>query len=195
MLEVLLEEMKKLLDEQPYLEKMYSALFMTTYFGLFRIGEVTLGPHGMKAKDINIATNKRKLMIVLHSSKTHSQGNHPQVIKVSAENSTQVHISQRLHHTCPFATLREFITVHKGFDKINEQFFVFRDGSPVTPSHMQDMLKLLLIKTGFNDSVYTVHGIRGGRAYDLLCLGVSVETIKKLGHWKFNVVFTYLQHL
>ena len=30
---------------QPFLASLYQALFATTYFGLFRIGEVTCSPH------------------------------------------------------------------------------------------------------------------------------------------------------
>ena len=37
------------------------------------------------------------------------------------------------------------------------------------------------------------HGLRAGRAVDLLRMGVSFETIKKLGHWKSNIVYEYLR--
>ena len=30
------------------------------YYGLMRIGEISMGPHVLKAKDIHIATNKQK---------------------------------------------------------------------------------------------------------------------------------------
>ena len=36
-----------------------------------------------------------------------------------------------------------------------------------------------------------MHGIRLGHVTDLLNLGVSVETIKKLGRWKSNAVYVY----
>ena len=56
---------------QPYLVTLYSALLVITYFGLFRVGEVTESPHVVKAKDVKIGTNKDKLKFILHTSKTH----------------------------------------------------------------------------------------------------------------------------
>ena len=51
--------------EQPFLSAMYSALFSTAYFGLFRVGELTRSPHVVRATDVKIATNKNKIMFVL----------------------------------------------------------------------------------------------------------------------------------
>ena len=69
---------------QPYLVKMYRALFVTAYFGLFRVGELTKSQHMVRACDVHIGTNKRKLMFILRSSKTHGEGDKPQVIKIEA---------------------------------------------------------------------------------------------------------------
>ena len=54
--------------------KLYQVLIITTYYGMFRIGEVTLSDHVVKARDVHIALNKPKLLFVLHSSKTHTKG-------------------------------------------------------------------------------------------------------------------------
>ena len=44
-----------------------------------------------------------------------------------------------------------------------------------------------------HSELYLFHGFQSGRASDLLKLGVSVETIKKLGRWHSNAVFRYLK--
>ena len=62
---------------QWYLEVMYKALFALTYYGMITVGEVTLSPHVLKAKDIHIALNKDKILLVLYSSKTHDKGSRP----------------------------------------------------------------------------------------------------------------------
>ena len=70
-------------NPQPYLVKLYRAILSTTYFGLFRIGEMCKSPHALLTKDVHIGRNKNKMMFLLHSSKTHTKGDKPQVIKIS----------------------------------------------------------------------------------------------------------------
>ena len=70
---------------QPYLRILYKALLATTYFGLFRVGEVTLSKHVIKAVDVHVGINKNKLLFMLHSSKTHNHGMKPQIIKIAEE--------------------------------------------------------------------------------------------------------------
>ena len=71
---MLMDQLGNIFDKQMYLLILYQAIFITLYFGLFRIGELTAasGNHAVLAKDIHIGRNKNKLMFVLHTSKTHS---------------------------------------------------------------------------------------------------------------------------
>ena len=96
---------------------------------------------------------------------------------------------------CPFTLLCDYVNYRSRFKHEHEPFFVFRDNSPVKPEQMRHMLKTVISKSGFDAYYYEVHGLRTGRASDLLKMGVSVETIKKLGRWKSNTVFTYLHTL
>ena len=75
---------------QPYLSVMYKALFSTAYFGLFRVGELMMSPHVVKAVDVHIGTNKDKLMFILHTSKTHNRGVKPQIIKIDGEHNNKI---------------------------------------------------------------------------------------------------------
>ena len=192
MLNILLKEFAKIFQEQPYLQVMYQALFSTTYEGLFRIGEIMQSEHVIKARDVHVARNKKKMMFVLHSSKTHTKGDKSQIVKIQSIKPNSTELNSRQVQWCPFGLLRKFLEVRQGFVITDEQFFIFRDGTPVTPAHMRCMLQKLLISAGMDTSVYQVHGLRTGKASDLLQKGVSVETIKKLGRWRSNAVFTYL---
>ena len=80
LLELMLFELNRLYDKQVYLRLMYQALFLLEYYGLMRIGELTEGPHMLKASNIHVGKNKNKLLIVLYSSKTHAQDTYPQKI-------------------------------------------------------------------------------------------------------------------
>ena len=68
--------------EQLYLISLYRALFITAYYGLFRIGELTESPHIVKAVDVQIGVNKDKLMFILHTSKMHGLESKLQIIKI-----------------------------------------------------------------------------------------------------------------
>ena len=77
--------------------------------------------------------------------------------------------------------------------KDDEPFFIFRDCEPVTALHFHITLKKIFIKLNMDASRYSTSTFRSGRASDLLDMGVSVEIIHKLGHWKSNLVYTYLR--
>ena len=59
-------------------------MLVTAYYRLFRIGEISQSEHVIKACDVHIGTNKKKLMFVVRSSKTHSLGDKPQIVKIKA---------------------------------------------------------------------------------------------------------------
>ena len=82
LLEMLLFETQRhfRLINQPYLEKLYMAIFALAYYGMMRIGELTQGVHTVKAKDVHMGKNKNKIKLLLHMSKTHGKNNEPQVI-------------------------------------------------------------------------------------------------------------------
>ena len=178
---------------QPYLASLYSAIFAAAYFGMFRIEELTKSPHVLKARDTFIATNKCKMQFILWTSKTHSRGDKPQVIKISSSKS-EIPKDGQSSPFCPFEILQRFIKIRPKSKKKSEQFFVFSDNSPVKASHVRAILKTCLARLKLNPSLYTVHGMRAGRSLDLLKYGVSVETIKQMGRWKSNAVFTYLKY-
>ena len=93
LLEVLLFELQRhFAGKQMFLETMYKALFALSYYGLMRIGEVTKSQHVLKAKDVHMAKNKDKLMMVLYSSKTHGKANRPQKNKNHGKSEREIRI-------------------------------------------------------------------------------------------------------
>ena len=74
LLEMILFEIKRTFDNQPFLQTMYMALFVLGYYGLFRAGEITKSPHIIRARNIFLGWNKDKMLIILYSSKTHTEG-------------------------------------------------------------------------------------------------------------------------
>ena len=195
LLHTMLRRMEELFDNQPYLKCLYQALFSTAYFGLFRIGEITMSPHVVKARDTHIAVNKNKMMFVLFTSKTHGHNVKPQMIKISSQKVEEaLKGSNVTHQWCPFMLLQRFLKIRNNSVTEQEQFFVFSDNSPVLPSHMRIVLKNLIFSLGLDADLYTVQGFRSGRASDLVDLKIPVSVVRNLGRWKSNAIYTYLKY-
>ena len=161
---LIIEKIDKIFDTQPYLSKLYAAIFITGNYGLLRIGELTKSQHAIKARDVHMAKNKDKMMLVLRSSKTHGVHQKPQIIKLKSENK---HLKDRTvaravrKMICPYKSLREFILVRPKCKQPNEQFFVFSYRSPVKPDHLWRVLHNCLWEIRLDPELYMVHGLRG----------------------------------
>ena len=151
-------------------------------------------PHVIKVANVHIATNNEKLLIVLYSSKTHSEADRPQKIKIVANQSERTgHYAKR--HFCPFKLLRKYISLRHKFCKRNsEQFFIFSDGTPVSAENARTLLRKLLIRISIQAGLYDMHSFRIGRSSDLRKFGYSVDDIKKLGRWMSNVIYKYFRN-
>ena len=108
LLEILLFEFGQKFAQQPYLEKLYKALFLLAYYGMFRISELTSGLHPVRAKDVHIAQNKQKLLFMLYSSKNHDAASRPQRVKITANANS--HKAGKIFF-CPFRASWEFLAV------------------------------------------------------------------------------------
>ena len=62
-----------------------------------------------------------------------------------------------------------------------DQFFIFRDGSPVLPTHVRKVLKLCLNDMNLNSSLYGFHSLRVGRTTDLIKFKYAIEEVKRMG--------------
>ena len=183
-------------SDQLYLAALYKAIFSTAYFGLFRIGELASGTHPVMARDVHIGTNKDKLLFILRTSKTHWKDQKPQTVKI---NSTKLPIHHRIQEPrstyCPFQLLRDYVAMCQTYRKSTEPFFLFRDRTPVPANLVRSVLKTTLEDAGFDQRLYNFQSFRIGRASDLvLKYNLDVLVLKKLGRWRSNVVYKYLQN-
>ena len=72
---------------------------------------MTKSEHVVKAKDVQIAKNKCKLMFVLHSSKTHTRGDKLQIIKISTMGIYKC--TDLPTNIYPFRVLKQYLQVCK----------------------------------------------------------------------------------
>ena len=165
------------LKGQIYLEILYKALFAIAYNGLMRISEVTLSDHVVKAKDVHPALNKDKILVILYSSKTHSTGMKPQKIKITSSLIEKSGFYAK-RNFCPFDLIQQYMTARGDYFSTEEQFFIFKDGSPVTAWNARETLRACLKNLGLNAGMYGFHSFRFGRTTDWIKYNYSLEEMK-----------------
>ena len=191
LLQLIVAQLNDLLNTQHYLLIMYRCFFMLQYYGLMRVGELASGAHPVLAKDIHSADNKDKILLILYSSKTHGKESSPQHIKITANSEADVLKRQTIF--CPFTATRDFLSLRGSYQTDLDPLFIFRDGTPVKPRHVRQILKSVLVLLNLDASLYGTHSFRIGRATDLTKDGFSVEEVKRLGRWKSNAVYKYIK--
>ena len=201
---VLFEISRAYSKKQPFLEALYTSALLVAYYGMLRVGEIAQGPHVIKAKDVHESKTSNKLLFILYSSKTHNKGNRPQMIKIDGKTKFRVDglftaeadISPSLakSYYCPVEQTVNYISLRGPRKNDEEQFFIFRDGSPLKPHHIRTVLRTALNNLTLDGGLYDIHSFRIGRATDLEKLGVSIDQIKSLGRWRSNAVYAYLRN-
>ena len=189
---------------QLYLSLLYQTIFSTMYFGLLRVSEVA-GQHSVLAQDIHIGYNKKKFLLILRTSKTHWKNMKPQIIKIQAKTMPMKGLNNKRKTVdgttskkadllpCLYNLLRNYAASRGGYVNNREPFFIFCDLTPVKSENVNKCLQTIIRETGINPVFYSSHSIRSGRTTDLYELGLSVESIKKMGWWRSNAVYRYLQ--
>ena len=176
-------------QNQEYLSKMFRAIFVSAYYGLLRISEVAIGEHPVRASDVHIATNKRQIIFMLRTSKTHWTDDKPQLIRI---NDKYGKLRVAAHH-CPFNLINEFAIIRGPGYSYTEPFFIFRDGSPITPPQVRRVFKEILKILNLDADLYGFHRYRIDRATDLLKFHLTISQISKIGRWKSGIVYNYLR--
>ena len=98
-------------DQQVYLAQLYKMIIAIGYYRMFRIGKLVIAnscQHTMKAKDVHIAFNKDKILVILYSSKTHDKNALPQKIKITGNGK------EMQKFFCPFKLIKEYTTLGRG---------------------------------------------------------------------------------
>ena len=93
---------------------------------------------------------------------------------------------------CPFKLLHNYLCHRGAYDTYNENFFVFKDKSPVKAEPTRKLLKKIIKTLGLNNTLYDMHSLRIGRASDLIKYNYSIDEVRRLGRWKSNVVYKYI---
>lgn len=174
---------------QPYLSALYRAITVAGYYGMMRVSEL-VGKHAVVTEDVKISRNllKRKVKLILRSSKTHRRGNSPQLIDVIPDQEVLGTIN------CPFNILANFAQIRPHRINPGSQFFCFSDGSRVTERHFRTVLRRALKNLNLSPGSFNTHSLRIGRASTLFKKNYPIAFIQKAGRWKnLSTVFKYFK--
>lgn len=127
--------------------------------------------------------------MVLWTSKTHTLADPPQIISFYCT----CHIISAAY--CPYEIVDQYSILRRQFESPEEQFFVFRDGTPVTPMHFRDTLRLIFDNANISSQDFCGHSFRAGHANDMKHMKRPVDEIKFKGRWKSNAVFRYFREV
>ena len=89
-LELIVTNMRRKFRKQIYLMTLYTSAVLLCYYGMLRVGEVAQSQHSIKAVDVHDAQKRSKLLLVLHSSKTHGPNTRPQEIEIIGKGEISV---------------------------------------------------------------------------------------------------------
>ena len=194
LLEMILFELQRIFRDsgQHYIQHLYKAMFALSYYGMMRISEIAKSDHVLKARNVHAAANKEKLKIILYTLKTHGIGMRPQKIEITS-NRSEKSGSYTKRYFCPLAITNYFMTLRGGYEADDEQYFVFHDGTPVTPNHTRQVLKTVLTNLGLQPQNYGMHSFRIGRTTDLIKYNYTIEEVRRMGRWHSNTVYKYIR--
>ena len=125
LLYLLVNKLEDKFQAHPYLLALYKSMLLSAYFGMLRVGEITQGPHTVKAFDVRTGRNKPKAMFILRSSKTTTRGDLPQIIKLSQSTAdlklliNEVDFGKR-RILCPYAALDRYIAMRRPYRYFDE---------------------------------------------------------------------------
>ena len=194
LLDLILFELDRIyLGKQPYLAILYKTMLCVGFHGLLRIGELANSPHQILAKNVHVGQNKKKIRIMLFTSKTHNKGDKPQKITITSNEEDKV--AKRRRNFCPFILIKHYIS-YRGlaYSTLSEPFFIFRDKSPVSTEQVRKILRQAITNLNLDGNLYDCHSLRIGKAVEMLKNNFSLAEIKIAGRWRSNAVFKYLNN-
>lgn len=165
-----------------YEEKLFKAAFVTAFWGLFRVGELTMcqGKNVDQLISIDdLKLDKGHIIVLVRFSKNDQTG-----------RGAEVKLERSGDQICPVSCLNEFLEVRP---KIPGPLFCHFNGKTVTRYQFTAVLAKSLSFLGLNTHKFTSHSFRIGRASSMATQGHSSEEIMLKGRWKSTAYKGYIR--
>ena len=171
-----------------YRRSLFGAMFMTAFYGFFRIGELSCA----SKKQVDTVLQFDHVTFLKQSSRVtavkivitkfkHNTNNRPFVITIESEPSETF---------CPVQTLLDYIKL-RGHQK--GPLFACADGEAISTNDFNLELRRALTFCGLDCSRYKSHSFRIGAACHASEKGFSDSQIRALGRWRSDAFRTYIR--
>jgi hypothetical protein len=168
-----------------YEEALFSAAFSLAFYGLFRVGELTVrnrtSDHTVLRKEnLTLDPAKQLLLINVQHSKTDQMG-----------KGTILQIGKLNGPVCPFDLVGKYLRVRP---QVQGPLFCHFDKSPLTRYQFTSVLSKAIARLQLPETTrYKSHSFRIGASTELALNGFSSETIQKCGRWKSSCYKSYIR--
>ena len=173
---------------------LYRALFLFTYYGCLRVGEVTKSSaieNVIKFDQVSFTHVKGKMQSVTikfmsykHSDTVKSRG------KQKSALPSMLFTKKPDKRLCPVRAVASYIKLRGNRDG---QFFINENGSGVTYNQFRSIMNQCLTKSDLSPKYFGTHSFRIGRCTDLHKAGFTKAQIKIMGRWKSNAFEKYIR--
>ena len=167
----------------PYMQCMYRALFLLTYYACLRVGEVVLADQKLHVLQIQQLTPVKSDTGVgydiAYKSYKHSHNQTPTLRLLASKDKP-----------CPVNALSSFLAVRSSGDG---QVFIDQRNQPITRKQFSKFLKVCLQIEGYSFNNYNTHSFRIGRVTELAKANALEAIIKSTGRWKSSAFQKYIR--
>ena len=166
-----------------YHKILLKAMFTTSFFGLMRIGEVTMSKH----KTIPLLLSQLQLTIdqavITITQFKHNKGNKPVPIPLQRMEE---------HEICPVYNLSQYLLLR---GREPGPLFAFPGPTPVPRAFFSKQLALLITLAGYDVKRYQAHSFRIGGASYYAEKGYTDAQLRLLGRWGSNAFIRYIRNI
>ena len=164
-----------------YHKALFKAMLTIGFFGLMRIGELTMSKEHLVPLHINQLTFTPHLLTISITNFKHNQKLKPVDIPIPRQSMVEV---------CPVHHLTQYLLL-RGYQQ--GPLFSFPSLSPVSRQFFSKNLARLISFSGFQGERYKSHCLRIGGASYYASLGYSDAQIRLLGRWESNAFVKYIR--
>lgn len=171
---------------QSYYEStLFSTIFVTAFFGFFRMGELVQNSkhdagHAIQVQNVLYSPHDNTVRILLQHSKTDQEG-----------KGVVIHLKPTHRTICPVSFIRLYLELRPNR---RGSFFCHLSGSPVTRYQVVSVFNMSIHELGLDSRAYKTHSFRIGAASNAWASGASEQYIATEGRWKSQCLRNYIRN-
>jgi hypothetical protein len=166
----------------PYYHKLLiKTMFIVAFFGLMRIGEITITTNDKDSLQLNQITFMQRHVKIIIKHFKHNKNALPRDLLLPKQEQKQI---------CPDQLLTNYLKL-RGLKA--GALFCFPGGKSVTRNYFTEKLKTGLLFCGLDVNRYKTHSFRIGGASYYASLGMSDTQIRFMGRWESDAFKKYMR--